>query len=141
MLFRSDYAQNTGSVSIPPEIYYHMSPAFAVFCGLLFVFLYLLLLSMILLLFATLGAKKAGVITGFLVIAAGICFCATSSRFKFLFPMANSLLGVHYTRYYREMVFPLSLSAYYFIGLLAVILFVAFIRCKKMNYNFDHEID
>ena len=95
----------------------------------------------ILLLFATLGAKKAGVITGFLVIAAGICFCATSSRFKFLFPMANSLLGVHYTRYYREMVFPLSLSAYYFIGLLAVILFVAFIRCKKMNYNFDHEID
>ena len=45
------------------------------------------------------------------------------------------------TRYYREMVFPLSLSAYYFIGLLAVILFVAFIRCKKMNYNFDHEID
>ena len=90
---------------------------------------------------ATLGAKKAGVITGFLVIAAGICFCATSSRFKFLFPMANSLLGVHYTRYYREMVFLLSLSAYYFIGLLAVILFVAFIRCKKMNYNFDHEID
>lgn len=136
-----DYAQNTGSVSIPPEIYYHMSPAFAVFCGALFVFLYLFLLSMILLLFATLGAKKAGVITGFLVIAAGICFCATSSRFKFLFPMANSLLGVHYTRYYREMVFPLSLSAYYFIGLLAVILFVAFIRCKKMNYNFDHEID
>ena len=86
-----DYAQNTGSVSIPPEIYYHMSPAFAVFCGVLFVFLYLFLLSMILLLFATLGAKKAGVITGFLVIAAGICFCATSSRFKFLFPMANSL--------------------------------------------------
>ena len=106
-----DYAQNTGSVSIPPEIYYHMSPAFAVFCGVLFVFLYLFLLSMILLLFATLGAKKAGVITVFLVIAAGICFCATSSRFKFLFPMANSLLGVHYTRYYREMVFPLSLSA------------------------------
>lgn len=136
-----DYAQNTGSVSIPPEIYYHMSPTFAILCGMLFVFLYLFLLSMILLLFATFGLKKAGVITGFLVIAAGICFCATSSRFKFLFPMANSLLGVHYTRYYREMVFPLSLSAYYFIGLLTVIILVAFIRCKKMNYNFDHEID
>ncbi len=37
-----DYAQNTGSVSIPPEIYYHMSPAFAVFAGcyLSFVFVF-----------------------------------------------------------------------------------------------------
>ncbi len=80
-LFVSDYAQNTGSVSIPPEIYYHMSPAFAVFfCGVICLFVFVFA-SMILLLLATLGAKKAGVITGFLVIAAGICFLCNKFPF------------------------------------------------------------
>ena len=52
--------------------------------------------------------------------------------------------GVSYNSYLidDEMVALVdTVDVCYFIGLLAVILFVAFIRCKKMNYNFDHEID
>ena len=60
---------------------------------------------------------------GFLVIAAGICFCATSSRFKFLFPMANSPVSyTHLDVYKRQMQSRILTTAYVGIFLLRDVL-------------------
>lgn len=136
-----ELAQNSGSVSIPPEIYYHMSPLYAVLMGSVLLLLYLFLLMLLLLVVSVVGKKKIGILLDLVIIAMGMGLCATSSEYRFVLPMAHSLLGVHYTRYFRESVCSVTQSLTYFGVVIAGLLIIAVVLNSKRNFLNENEVD
>lgn len=125
-----EFAQNIGATSISPELYYHVSPWEALFVGSALLAAYLYLLLLIKLLCFLLHAKTFGLLLCFFVIALGTGLCATVSQIRFIMPMANSILGIHFSRYYSEMLYPLKYSILYFITIILILSGLIF-RCRK----------
>ena len=133
-----EYAQNPGAVSIQPQLYYHVSPWEAVLVGSAFLAAYLYFLLQIKLLCYLLRVKTLGLLLCFFVIALGTGLCSTFSPMRFLMPMGNSILGLHYSQYYSEMDYPLEYSMIYFaVGI--GILMVAILGLRKRLGGYEHD--
>lgn len=133
-----EYAQNPGAVSIQPQLYYHVSPWEAVLVGSAFLAAYLYFLLQIKLLCYLLRVKTLGLLLCFFVIALGTGLCSTFSPMRFLMPMGNSILGIHYSQYYSEMDYPLEYSMIYFaVGI--GILMVAILGLRKRLGGYEHD--
>ena len=55
-------------------------------------------------------------------------------------PMANSIIWLHYTKYFREPVMSMSFSVSYLAIFIAVLLAFCFIAIRKFNYDNVAEI-
>lgn len=133
-----EYAQSAGAVSIQPQLYYHVPPWEAVLVGSALLAAYLYLLLLIKLLFFLLRAKTMGLLLCFFVIAFGTGLCTTFSQMRFLMPMGNSILGIHYSQYYMEMVYPLEYSVIYFAVLIGVLI-IGIIGLRKRLGGQEHD--
>lgn len=133
-----EYAQSAGAVSIQPQLYYHVPPWEAVLVGSALLGAYLYLLLLIKLLFFLLRAKTMGLLLCFFVIAFGTGLCTTFSQMRFLMPMGNSILGIHYSQYYMEMVYPLEYSVIYFAMLIGVFI-IGIIGLRKRLGGQEHD--
>ena len=136
-----EQAQGQGATSIPTQIYYHMSPRYAVVMGVFLLTLYLLLLALILLCVSIAGNKKVGILIDFAIMGIGMGLCTTTSPYRFVMPMANSLLGVHFSKYYKEMVFSVTGSLVYFAILIFVIFVVSYWLNRKRCFFMNQESD
>lgn len=133
-----EYAQSAGAVSIQPQLYYHVPPWEAALVGSALLAAYLYLLLLIKLLCFLLRAKTMGLLLCFFVIAFGTGLCTTFSQMRFLMPMGNSILGIHYSQYYMEMVFPLEYSVIYFAVLIGVFI-IGIIGLRKRLGGQEHD--
>lgn len=133
-----EYAQSAGAVSIQPQLYYHVSPWEAVLVGSAFLAAYLYLLLLIKLLCFLLRAKTMGLLLCFFIIALGTGLCSTFSQMRFLMPMGNSILGIHFSQYYMEMVYPLEYSTVYF-GVLIGALLAGVLGLRKRLGGQEHD--
>lgn len=133
-----EYAQSAGAVSIQPQLYYHVPPWEAVLAGSALLAAYLYLLLLIKLLCFLLRAKTMGLLLCFFVIAFGTGLCTTFSQMRFLMPMGNSILGIHYSQYYMEMVYPLEYSVIYFAMLIGVFI-IGIIGLRKRLGGQEHD--
>ncbi|HBZ64606.1 MAG TPA: hypothetical protein DEO89_08430 [Lachnospiraceae bacterium] len=133
-----EYAQSAGAVSIQPQLYYHVPPWEAVLVGSALLAAYLYLLLLIKLLCFLLRAKTIGLLLCFFVIAFGTGLCTTFSQMRFLMPMGNSILGIHYSQYYMKMVFPLEYSVIYFAVLIGVFI-IGIIGLRKRLGGQEHD--
>lgn len=133
-----EYAQSAGAVSIQPQLYYHVSPWEAVLVGSAFLAAYLYLLLLIKLLCFLLRAKTMGLLFCFFIIALGTGLCSTFSQMRFLMPMGNSILGIHFSQYYMEMVYPLEYSTVYF-GVLIGALLAGILGLRKRLGGQEHD--
>ena len=133
-----EYAQSAGAVSIQPQLYYHVPPWEAVLVGSALLAAYLYLLLLIKLLCFLLRAKTMGLLLCFFVIAFGTGLCTTFSQMRFLMPMGNSILGIHYSQYYMEMVYPLEYSVIYFAVLISVFI-IGIIGLRKRLGGQEHD--
>lgn len=133
-----EYAQSAGAVSIQPQLYYHVPPWEAVLVGSALLAAYLYLLLLIKLLCFLLRTKTMGLLLCFFVIAFGTGLCTTFSQMRFLMPMGNSILGIHYSQYYMEMVYPLEYSVIYFAVLISVFI-IGIIGLRKRLGGQEHD--
>ncbi len=136
-----ELSQNAGTRSIPPELYYHMSPGYAAVMGSVLMSLYLFFLLAILLLVSILGRKNLGIILDMVIAAAGTGFCAVNSKYRFIFPMAHSLLRAHYTQFFREIVFPVTGSLIYFVVGICVLFAASVSFNHRRNFMNQEEMD
>lgn len=81
---------------IPPNVYNHLSVKEAVLHTVLLVSLYLLILALILYLCKIKNMRAMGLFLVFCVIAAGVATTALKVRAMWLFPMANSIVWLHF---------------------------------------------
>lgn len=73
-------------------------------------------------------------------ISLGTAFCSIKTTLMWTMPMANSIIWLHYTKYFREPVMPMSFSVSYLAIFIAVLLAFCFIAIRKFNYDNVAEI-
>lgn len=128
-----EYSQNFGALLLPQNLYNHLSLPEAAVWSTLFVFVYLLFLGIILLFFTILGKKTAGVIVCGGIIAAGAALCSIKSELMWAFPMANSVVWLHFTEFRRQPVYPIFCSWIYFAAITITLIALCSIMIRKSD--------
>jgi hypothetical protein len=126
---------NFGVQLLPENLYNHLSVFSAAVQSYLLVFAYLMILGLILLSFSLIKKKTAGFVLCGAVISLGTAFCSIKTGLMWTMPMANSIIWLHYTRYFREPVMPIWFSVCYLCGLILVLLIVSYAAIRRFNYD------
>lgn len=134
--FDAAFPEEAGGMAselLPPNLYNQMDIFTAFVWIFLLLFLYLLLLAMILCFLKLLGLRGAGLLTAVGVIALGVTTCALKVPAMWYFPMANTIVWLHYEELLREPVTPVSDSFVYFIVILTVFFVGNLLALRKMQ--------
>lgn len=136
--FASEFPEQSGNFGVlllPENLYNQMSLPTAVIESTLFVAAYLFSLGMILLAFSVAKNKTAGIVVCGLVIALGAALCSIRTALMWVFPMAHSVVWLHYTEFLRKPIFPIYYSAIYFAVLIAAALIFCVVSLKRFDYD------
>ena len=96
---------------------------------------YLFLLVLILYLFKMLNIKSAGLFSVFIVIGLGVTTCSLKTSAMWAFPMANTIVWLHYTEILREPIKPIAYSYIYFIAIICFLIIACFVALKRMQFR------
>lgn len=126
---------NFGVLLLPENLYNQMTLPTAAAESTLFVAAYLFALGTILLAFSIAKKKTAGLVVCGLVIALGAALCSIRTSLMWAFPMAHSIVWLHYTEFLRKPIFPIFYSAIYFAVLIAAALIFCAVSLKRFDYD------
>ncbi len=74
------------------------------------------------------------------VIAVGVATCSVKTAPMWLFPMANTIIWLHFTEILREPIKPVGYSYAYFAILIGINAIIAWAVLKKANFYTVEEI-
>ncbi len=141
--FAITFPEKSGNfgVQLLPENLYNQIPIFtAAIQSYLLVFAYILILGLILLSFSLVKKKTAGFVLCGAVISLGTAFCSIKTTLMWTMPMANSIIWLHYTKYFREPIVSMTFSVCYLLIFIAALLIFSFLAIRKFNYDNVAEI-
>ena len=131
---------NFGLQLVPENLYNQMSVFGAAVQSYLLVFAYLMIIGLLLLSFSLIKKKTLGFVLCGAVISLGTAFCAVKTMWMWSMPMANTIVWLHFTRYFRQPVVSTAFSITYLCTFIAVLLIFSFVAIKKFNYDNVAEI-
>lgn len=131
---------NFGVQLLPENLYNQISVFKAAVQSYLLIFAYLLILGLILLSFSLIKKKTAGFVICGAVISLGTAFCSIKTSLMWTMPMANSIIWLHYTKYFRQPVVSMTFSVCYLLVFIAALLVFSFAAIRKFNYDNVAEI-
>lgn len=99
---------------LPDNLYNQISMGDTIFHSTALVALYLAMLALILLLFSLINKKRIGIFLDGTLILLGVVSCGMHMKNMWFFPMANTVVWLHYNSYLAEPVYPLYASYLYF---------------------------
>ena len=135
-----EHSGNFGVQLLPENLYNQLTVFSAAVQSYLLVFAYLMIIGLILLSFSLVKHKTEGFVLCGAVISLGTAFCSIKTTLMWTMPMANSIIWLHYTKYFREPVMSMSFSVSYLAIFIAVLLAFCFIAIRKFNYDNVAEI-
>ncbi|MDE6728867.1 MAG: hypothetical protein K2J80_13170, partial [Oscillospiraceae bacterium] len=98
---------------------------------------YLLSLSLIIYLFKIIFRNSSGFAAAAAVIAAGVVTTSLYSDLRWAFPMANTIVWVHYDEILKKPIYPVWCSFAYFGLLLAVLTALNFFALRRLKFMED----
>lgn len=135
------YPERSGAFAatlIKGELYNQIAPYQAAATSFFLNLLYMIMLAMILLMFHVLNLRKIGVPVSISVIGVGSALGILNSGGMWYFPMAHTMIYLHYTKYLREPVMSIRNSLLYFVIIISAILIISLIRVRHTNFlNID----
>lgn len=131
---------NFGVQLLPENLYNQLSVFSAALQSYLLVFAYLMILGLLLLAFSLIKKKTAGFVICGAVISLGAAFCSIKTGYMWTMPMANSIIWLHYTKYFRQPVVSMQFSVIYLCVFIAALIIFCVIAIKKFNYDNVAEI-
>ena len=120
---------------LPENLYNQLSVFEAAVKSYLLVAAYLMIIGLILLVFSLFKRKTLGFIICGGMISLGMAFSAIRTNLMWTMPMANSITWLHYTKYFKKPIMPMSFSVIYLLVLIAVLLVFGGIAIGKFNYD------
>ena len=120
---------------LPENLYNQLSVFEAALKSYLLVAAYLMIIGLILLVFSLFKRKTLGFIICGGMISLGMAFSAIRTNLMWTMPMANSITWLHYTKYFKKPIMPMSFSVIYLLVLIAVLLVFGGIAIGKFNYD------
>lgn len=118
---------------VPGNLYNHMTPFSAAIQTYALMFMYLLIISLIMLLFNLKNKKVIGFAVAVGIIVAGTLLCSVKSDVMWVFPMANAITWLHFTDIYKDEIFPVYYSYIYFGIITAILLMLNIFAVRKAN--------
>ena len=131
---------NFGVQLLPENLYNQLSVFDAAIQSYLLVFAYLMILGLLLLAFSLIKKKTAGFVLCGAVISLGTAFCSIKTGYMWTMPMANSIIWLHYTKYFRQPVVSMQFSVIYLRTFIAALILFCVTAIKKFNYDYVAEI-
>ena len=131
---------NFGVQLLPENLYNQLSVFSTALQSYLLVFAYLMILGLLLLAFSLIKKKTAGFVICGAVISLGAAFCSIKTGYMWTMSMANSIIWLHYTKYFRQPVVSMQFSVIYLCVFIAALIFFCVIAIKKFNYDNVAEI-
>lgn len=136
--FASEFPEqrkNFGAQLLPENLYNQMTLPEALIESTLFVAAYLFSLGMLLLAFSVAKRKAVGIVVCGLAVTLGAALCSINTELMWAFPMAHSIVWLHYTEFLREPVFPVFYSAVYFAAVIIAALAFSMVSLKRLDYD------
>lgn len=131
---------NFGVILLPENLYNQLDVFSAAIQSSLFTLAYIIIIGLILLSFSLVKQKTAGFVTTGAVISIGMSLCAIKTNFMWLTPMANSIVWMHYTKYFSKPIVSIKFSICYLAVFISVLLVFCFVAIRKFNYDNVTEI-
>ena len=137
-VYNPDKAQSFAANLITNELYNQIAPYQAAALSFLLNWLYMILLSTILLMFHVLNLRKIGVPVLISIIAIGSALGVFRSKGMWYFPMAHTMISLHFTQYLKEPIMKIEYSIMYFAGMILLILIFCLIMIGRTDFlNID----
>ncbi|SDB37168.1 hypothetical protein SAMN02910317_01812 [Ruminococcaceae bacterium FB2012] len=131
---------NFGVQLLPENLYNQLSVFKAAIQSYLLVFAYLMIIGLLLLAFSLVKKKTMGFVLCGAVISLGTAFCSIKTVLMWSMPMANSIIWLHFTKYFRQPVVSLTFSIIYLCTFIAALIVFCVAAIKKFNYDNVAEI-
>ena len=120
---------------LPSNLYNQLTLLQAIVYTFSLLILYLFLLCMILLLFTMLKQRAIGVLSAYTILLCGVITCAVRLKSMWIFPMANTIIWLHYTEILRKPIYPIGASYLYFTMLIGSILLMSRLLLHRMDFE------
>lgn len=132
-------ANNYASMLLPSNLYNQIPLYKALLETMALVSIYLLIISMIIYLFKLLHFHMIGLLAAVFVVAAGVLTCSINGYVKWAFPMANTIVWLHYEKILGKPIVPLWYSWIYLIVLAVMLIVLNYMAVRKYQYvNIEH---
>lgn len=141
--FASEFPEQSGNfgVQLLPENLYNQLDVFSAATeSYLLIFAYLMILGLILLSFSLIKQKTFGFVTAGAIISLGTALCSIKTNLMWITPMANSVVWIHYTKYFSQPIMPMSFSVCYLVIFIVALIIFCFAAIRKFNYDNVSEI-
>lgn len=137
-VFNPERSMSFAATLIKPELYNQIAPYQTALFSFCLNFLYMILLSLILLVFHVLNMRKIGVPVSISIIGIGSALGIFESSGMWFFPMAHTMISLHYDKYLKKPVMNPSISFLYFVIIITVMLIFSIIRVRYTDFlNID----
>ncbi len=131
--FPNEY-NSFASELIPSNLYNQIPLVTSVIQTFFLMSAYLFILVLILYLFKLMNIKSAGVFAVYTLIGFGVVTCSIKTQSMWIFPMANTIVWLHYTEIMREPVIPIMQSYIYFALIIALLLLCNIVALRKLQF-------
>ena len=135
-----EQSMNFGTQLVPENLYNQLTVFEAAVKSYLLVFAYLVIIGLILLALSLVKHKTLGFVACGAVISLGTAFCSIKTVLMWTMPMANSIIWLHFTKYFRVPEVSLAFSVMYLVTFIAALTVFCYISIGKFNYDNVSEI-
>ena len=118
---------------VPENLYNQITLSTAMVHTAVLLILYFIMLAIIILLFSLIKKKSIGILVDAFLIVLGTITCAVKATFMWIFPMAHTIIWLHYEKYQSKAVFPLFYSYLYFVVIDLVLIILSIVMSKRYN--------
>lgn len=128
-------AESFACKMLPDNLFHQVTVQAALIHTLIFNFLYMLMLSLVLCLGKVMQKKHAGFFCCLGLMGCGMITISTGKSVMWFFPMAHTIVWLHYQELYRKQTFPVGLSYVIFCCIIGLLVGVNLILVRKMKIN------
>lgn len=129
-----DESGNFTSQLLPSNLYNQIPLITSVFQTIGLMTVYMLIISMIIYFFKLIHIQSFGLLAAVFVVAGGVVTCSLKSKLMWLFPMANTIVWLHYDIILDELNVPIWYTYAYFAVILSVLTIANAIAVKHLEF-------
>lgn len=126
-------SDNFASQLLPSNLYNQLSLLSSVMHTLVLMTLYLFILSLVIYFFKLIHIQSFGLFIAIFIVAAGVMTCSLKSSSMWAFPMANTIVWLHYDEILRTQKFPVWCSYAYFGAFVSALSIINFTAARKLE--------
>lgn len=126
---------------LPSNLYNQLTLLEALALTTVLVIAYMFILSLIIYYFKLIHIHSFGLLAAFFVVAMGVVTCSVNSKIMWCFPMANSIVWLHYDEILSEKTFPLIGSYLYYLIIIILLLVINVRAVKKYNFTNIEQVE